>query len=97
MLDLVSAEECCHEHKVEDEQGPEDGEVEEFEEGQEGAQEVRMDQFLPQDELLDLPLESLELVVVSHWQDVLPVFEILLIWIHQRRKIEHDLVEIKKS
>ena len=97
MLDLVSAEECCHEHEVEDEQGPEDGEVEEFEEGQEGAQEVRMDQFLPQDELLDLPLESLELVVVSHWQDVLPVFEILLIWIHQRRKIEHDLVEVKKS
>ena len=95
MLDLVSAEEGCHEHEVEDEQGPEDGEVEESEEGQEGAQEVRMDQFLPQDELLDLPLEALELIVVSHWQDVLPVLEILLLWVHQWREIEHDLVEIE--
>ncbi len=67
MLDLVSAEECCHEYEVEHEQGPEDGEVEEPEEGQEGAHEVRMDQFLPQDELLDLPLETLILVVISHW------------------------------
>ena len=95
MLDLVAAEEGCHEHEVEDEQGPEDGEVKEFEEGQEGAQEVRMDQFLPQDELLDLPLETLELVVVPDWQDVLSVFEILLFWVHQGREIEHDLVEIE--
>ena len=85
VLDFVAAEESGHEHKVEDEKWPEYWEIEVLEERQEGADQVRMDQFLPQHELLDLSLETLEFIRVSHRQDVIHFFEILFFRVHKGR------------
>ena len=97
MFYFVPAQKGRHEDEVEDEEGPEYGEIEILKEGEQGAQEVRVDQALPEDELLDLSLETLEFIVVPHGQDVVHFFEVLVLRVHQGRQVEHQFVQVEEA